>query len=194
MPKYRICPICNAKNAANVTCCTSCGYMRLSKEKIHEEAIIEEKYVKICICGEHNPPNARKCVSCGEDISTFTVVKACSDSKEKAINGFALESIDGDYRFILPEGNTRIGRDAGMKEYLVEKLYIGRSHAEFIKTENRLFIKDLHSKNHVFVNNVEIPLDEPFELHVGDEIGIGGKKVGGNRQSKAAYFTVKACD
>ncbi|MBO6240316.1 MAG: FHA domain-containing protein [Butyrivibrio sp.] len=166
----------------------------MSKEKIHEDEILEEKHVRICICGKHNPPNARKCDSCGEDISTFTVVKASSASEEKAINGFSLESIDGDYRFIPPEGNTKIGREEGMKEYFAGKRYVGRIHAELIKTEDQLFIRDLHSTNHVYVNNEEIPVEKQYEVHVGDEIGIGGKVVGGNRQSKAAYFIVKACD
>lgn len=200
MSKVRNCPGCNRKIPAKRTSCPYCKNINLIRLPVYDDKYDKndknevEKNVKICICGVHNPPNARKCISCGEDISTFTVVKVCSGSEEIAINGFSLESIDGDYRFIPHEGNTKIGREEGMKEYLAGKRYVGRIHAELIKTEDHLFIRDLHSTNHVYVNNEEIPVEKQYEVHVGDEIGIGGKVVGGNRQSKAAYFIVKACD
>ena len=49
----------------------------------------------------------------------------------------------------------------------------------------------MSSTNKTFVNNKEVPNDEPTALNFGDEIGLGGKVVSDTRQDNAAYFVVQ---
>ena len=81
-----------------------------------------------------------------------------------------------------------LGREAELKDYLKNKLFVSRHHAELTVIGNKVFIKNLSKTNKTFINNEEILSDTPVELHEGDEIGLGGKIVAGNRQEQAAYF------
>ena len=56
-----------------------------------------------------------------------------------------------------------------------------------------MFVENLSRTNRTYVNNEEIPDAVPVALADGDEIGLGGKVIGGSRQDKAAYliFRVK---
>jgi pSer/pThr/pTyr-binding forkhead associated (FHA) protein len=55
-----------------------------------------------------------------------------------------------------------------------------------------VFIENLSRTNKTFINNEEIPDGIPTALQNGDEIGLGGKIIDGNRQDKAAYLTFQA--
>ena len=84
-----------------------------------------------------------------------------------------------------------VGREADLKDYLGNKMYVSRQHAEFTIVAGKVFVKNLSSTNKTFVNNMEIPNDEPTALNFGDEIGLGGKVVSDTRQDNAAYFVVQ---
>ena len=84
-----------------------------------------------------------------------------------------------------------VGREAELKEYLGSKIFVSRRHAEFTVIAGKVFVKNLSRTNKTFVNNVEIPSDEPTALNFGDEIGLGGKVISDNRQERAAYFVIQ---
>ena len=104
---------------------------------------------------------------------------------------YELRSADGMFSMVIDEPQIVIGRDAALKEYLAEKVYVSRRHARLTIDGDKVLIENLSGTNRTFVNNAEISGEAPTVLTDGDEIGLGGKVVGDSRQDKAAYFVFK---
>lgn len=205
MAKYKVCPVCGAHNNPLFLECSECetdlqNVPVVDEEMEHAASESAEKsdnspkasdtprMVRVCDCGAKNPVQARRCQVCGDDIS---MIMPTPDTEEQAPK-FVLSSIDGKYAFDIHPGHTIIGRENAMKEYLASKPFVSRKHAELILSEdNRLTIKNCNATNFTFVNNEEIQADLAVELHNGDEIGLGGNVIDGERQEEAAYFTVR---
>lgn len=136
-------------------------------------------------CGKRNPPQARKCQYCGDDISDI-IATAGDDLVE---THYELRSLDGDYSFQIPCGCSVVGREHEMREYLAAKPFVSRIHAKLIVEDGKLFIENQSSTNYTFVNNIKIPSGRTL-LKTGDEVSLGGITVNGIRQSEAAYFIV----
>lgn len=198
MEKYKICPSCHEKNEPTLLECIYCE-ADLTRVKITDEesermqennSIAEQQtaeLVRLCECGAKNPPNARKCGSCGEDISDITPTP---DTAEKpAETTFVLSSTDGQYAYKLTSDEIIIGRENVMSEYLSVKSYVSRSHAKLSIMNGELFIENMSNTNFTYVNNQKIT--EKTRLNDGDEIGLGGTNINGKSQSMAAYFLVR---
>ena len=83
LEKYKVCPVCKTKNSPTVLECVECGNdlmgIRVVDDsyKAEPEKVLQNQapqsatgeLVRICDCGQENDVSARKCVSCGEDIS-----------------------------------------------------------------------------------------------------------------------------
>lgn len=136
-------------------------------------------------CNEQNPPQARKCQHCGEDISDI-IATAGDDLVE---THYELRSLDGEYSFQIPCGCSMVGREHEMREYLATKPFVSRIHAKLIVEDGKLFIENLSSTNYTFVNNIKIPSGRTL-LKTDDEVSLGGITVNGIRQPEAAYFVV----
>ena len=171
-----------------------------NKNSLEEHMAVPANHVgrmtRICeSCGAHNPANARKC-SCGEDISD--VIPTIEDNVPlpetncHEQKGVSLVTLDGSYSFSVPEGTTVIGREKEMKDYLTSKPFVSRTHAELDYMDGRLMIKNLSKTNFTYVNNTKISENTSMEIKAGDEIGLGGNIVNGERQELAAYFIVKS--
>lgn len=203
MEKYKICPTCQTKNDPAFIECINCE-TDLTRVKItdeeNEKALEKQEEakeagkadgvkVRVCDCGEKNPPNARKCKACGEDISDVppTVDATASEIEEKKL--FVLSSLDGKYAYKVTEDEVTVGRENAMCEYLSEKSYVSRVHARFTVREDGLYVENLNSTNYTFVNNKKITSD--VKLSEGDEVGLGGICINGKYQDQAAYFVVK---
>lgn len=200
MEKFKICPSCGAKNLPNALECDSCetdlSTVRVTDEETSKRRENEGKLststppmtrVRVCeSCGFANPANARKCSSCGEDISDIIPTEELS-AEEKH---YVLASLDGEYVFQLPAGKTTIGREAIMSDYLARKGFVSRQHAELELQECKLTLKNLSRTNYTYVNNQKVS-DEVVELKDGDIIGLGGNEHNGKRQDNAAYFMVR---
>lgn len=198
MEKYKICPSCHEKNEPTLLECIYCE-ADLTRVKITDEesermqennSIAEQQtaeLVRICECGAKNPPNARKCNSCGEDISDITPTP---DTAEKlAETTFVLSSTDGQYAYKMTSDEIIIGRENVMSDYLSVKSYVSRSHAKLTIINGELFIENMSNTNFTYVNNQKIT--EKTRLNDGDEIGLGGTNINGKSQSMAAYFLVR---
>ncbi len=198
MEKFKICPSCHEKNEPTLLECIYCE-ADLTRVKITDEesermqennSIAEQQtaeLVRLCECGAKNPPNARKCSSCGEDISDITPTP---DTAEKpAETTFVLSSTDGQYAYKLTSDEIIIGRENVMSEYLSVKSYVSRSHARLSIINSELFIENMSNTNFTYVNNQRIT--EKTRLNDGDEIGLGGTNINGKSQSMAAYFLVR---
>ena len=198
MEKYKICPSCHEKNEPTLLECIYCEAdltgVKITdeeSERMQENNSIAEQQtaelVRLCECGAKNPPNARKCSLCGEDISDITPTP---DTAEKpAETTFVLSSTDGQYAYKLTSDEIIIGRENVMSEYLSVKSYVSRSHARLSIINGELFIENMSNTNFTYVNNQKIT--EKTRLNDGDEIGLGGTNINGKSQSMAAYFLVR---
>ena len=199
LTKYKICPDCGKKNSPGLIECRYCE-ADLTAVRIFDDATKPEEeipvepaaktekteLVKICDCGAENPPQARKCKACGEDISDIIAtekLKACEESFF-----YELHTLNDDFSVVIDKPLIVLGRESELKDYLKNKPFVSRQHAELTVIADKVFIKNLSKTNKTFINNEEIPSDTPVQLHEGDEIGLGGKIFAGNRQEQAAYF------
>jgi len=209
--KYKICPLCGKHNDPSLLECTECesdlsGVSVTDKEtqsrqqNNHKTTPVQSQtMIRLCECGERNPVQVRKCIACGEDISDIVPISEninISDNintNENVSNKviFKLESFDGRYMYNIAGGNTIIGREYEMKEYLKEKTYVSRRHAELIFRDEKLFIRNLSKTNFTYINNRKTDENSVTELHDGDEIGLGGIVINGSTQAEAAYFLVR---
>lgn len=197
MEKYKVCPHCGKHNPPKLLECIQCetdlSNVRVIDEEIEQRTENNNEPVvidmtRICDCGFHNPVNARKCENCGEDISDIIPVE--EHEKSLVHNRYTFASLDGEYAYEIVDSTVIIGREAVMQEYLGEKPYVSRKHAELSIDNELLFIENLSETNYTYVNNERIP-EGKYELHDGDEVGLGGKLQNGSRQEEAAYFLVR---
>ena len=198
MEKFKICPVCGMHNKPNMIECIGCE-TDLTSVKATDEASeqakitaqentsenVEEKYVRICDCGCINSATAKKCIECGEDISDIAPILQSENNTCK----YVMTSLDGEYAYEIKDGTAILGRENEMKEYLADKAYVSRQHAKIMKDDDKVYIENLSNTNFTFVNNQKIV--EKTELHVDDEIGLGGNETNGSRQSGAAYLILR---
>ena len=209
LKKYKVCPSCGEHNRPTSLECRKCetdltGVRVVDSEIEQREAekaasentgttgadVPAGPLVRVCEeCGAENAPQARKCKQCGEDISD--ILPTPSTGIQEKQFAYKLTSVDGEYSAIIDKPVSVVGREADLKDYLGNKMYVSRQHAEFTIVAGKVFVKNLSSTNKTFVNNMEIPNDEPTALNFGDEIGLGGKVVSDTRQDNAAYFVVQ---
>lgn len=198
MEKFKICPVCGMHNKPNMIECIGCE-TDLTSVKATDEATeqakitaqentsenVEEKYVRVCDCGCINSATAKKCVECGEDISDIAPILQSENNTCK----YVMTSLDGEYTYEIKDGTAILGRENEMKEYLADKAYVSRQHAKIMKDDDKVYIENLSNTNFTFINNQKIA--EKTELHVDDEIGLGGNETNGSRQSGAAYLILR---
>ena len=202
MGKYKVCPICGEHNEPYMLECSKCETDLSSTRVIDEyteKAQSEQKLlgntpstvakmIRLCDCGFKNPVQSRKCQSCGEDIS---IVVPTQDEETEEVSKYIISSIDGTYAYEIVSPSTIVGREHELQDYLEEKSYVSRRHAEFQIEDSKLYIINLSKTNYTYINNVKIDDDSPKELNDGDEIGLGGNLQNGQRQDEAAYFVVR---
>ena len=208
LDKYKVCPECGKRNAPSLLECRYCE-ADLTGVKVVDESTEPQReaseattstttagaagLARICSeCGAENAPQARKCKACGEDISDILPVQINKEEQKKSFS-YGLISYDGTFSVTIDKPLTVLGRDAELKEYLSEKIYVSRQHARLTEVAGKVFVENLSRTNKTFVNNQVIPDETPTAISEGDEIGLGGKVIDGNRQDKAAYliFRVK---
>lgn len=201
LEKYKVCPVCGEHNPPSLLECRKCE-TDLTGIKVTDSAMeqktAEEKIsaaptgggtpvlARVCECGAHNPPQARKCKECGEDISDIIP----STVMEEQAFSYKLEAIGDDFSITLDQPVIIIGREAELKDYLSSKIYVSRQHAKLTIVAGKVMIENLSNTNKTFINNIAVG-NEPTALSDGDEIGMGGMEKNGERQKGAAYFTFR---
>ncbi len=71
----------------------------------------------------------------------------------------------------------RLGKEKSYVDYFVRNnVAVSRSHADIITRDGRYFVKDLNSKNHTYINNVEIPVLSEVEIFSGDRLRLGNEE------------------
>ena len=211
LEKYKICPVCGEHNSPSLLECRKCeadltgvkvtdSALEQQEKKEEEPAAGTPALVRVCECGAHNPPQARKCRECGEDISDImptAVVQECASvtpstvEQEGASFAYVLQAVGDEYSVTIERPVSVIGREAELQDYLADKMYVSRRHAKLTIVAGKVLIENLSNTNRTFINNTEIPQTEPTPLTDGDEIGLGGIEINGERQKDAAYFLFK---
>ncbi len=202
LQKYKVCPVCGEHNPPSLLECRKCetdltGIKVVDANTIKENQTgnsvhetsskKQQSLVRVCECGAHNPPQARKCARCGEDISD--ILPTMESVEEQPKQAFCLKEIGGSYKTTIDLPMCVLGREGTLKEFLKSKVYVSRKHARITIANDKVFIENLSTTNKTFINNIEIQGPDPVELNDGDEIGLGGKEVNGKRQANAAYFS-----
>lgn len=211
LEKYKICPVCGEHNSPSLLECRKCeadltgvkvtdSALEQQEKKEEEPAAGAPVLVRVCECGAHNPPQARKCRECGEDISDImptAVVQECAPvtpstvEQEGASFAYVLQAVGDEYSVTIDRPVSVIGREAELQDYLADKMYVSRRHAKLTIVAGKVLIENLSKTNRTFINNAEISQTEPTPLTDGDEIGLGGIEINGERQKDAAYFLFK---
>ncbi len=205
LEKYKRCPACGEHNPPSLLECRKCE-TDLTGIKVMDSAMEQQEaeakkatseastsrgtqmLMRICECGAHNPPQARKCRECGEDISDIIPSTVVQEESEFS---YELTAIGDDYTVTMSQPVSIIGREAELKDYLGSKIYVSRQHAKLTVVAGKVLIENLSNTNKTFVNNIAISQTDPTPLSDGDEIGLGGMEINGKRQSQAAYFLFK---
>ena len=201
--KFKICPECGKHNPPSLLECRYCEADLTGVKVVDGETVTQEapapsdgtipadtpdktELVRICDCGAENPPQARKCRACGEDISD--IIPSQIEKKAQKPFAYELKSVDGAFSSLIDKPLIVVGREAIFKDYLAERVYVSRQHARFTVVADKVFVENLSRTNKTFLNNEEIQDATPTAICDGDEIGLGGKVINGSRQDKAAYF------
>ena len=71
----------------------------------------------------------------------------------------------------LAEGSSVVGREPGLAISLVGETTVSRSHAEVVRSGDKIVVRDLGSTNGTFVNGVQVAGEA--ELHPGDLVQFG---------------------
>lgn len=198
MAKYKMCPECGAKSSPQEMECLRCeadlqGVPIMDEEAVCEPSELEPQEdaeaapARVCECGAANPVRNRRCLTCGADISFITPIVPPGDPKTV----FEISLVGTSFSRALEHGLSIIGREGDFAGALSSKRFVSRKHAELSLDADSLSIRDLGSTNGTFVNNSLLEKDEVRELSDGDEVGLGGNAVDGERQGDAAYFFVK---
>lgn len=205
LEKYKICPACGEHNPPSLLECRTCetdltGIKVMDSAMEQQEAEAKKQaagasdgstpaLVRVCECGACNPPQARKCRECGEDISD--IIPTASMQEEETFS-YTLKAVDDDYSVTLDQPVCIIGRESELKDYLGSKMFVSRQHAKLTIAAGTVLIENLSNTNRTFINNAVISGTEPTPLMDGDEIGLGGMEINGERQKEAAYFLFHA--
>lgn len=203
MDKFKICPVCHAKNSPAVLECSECGNDLMGVRIVDEASLEEQKHsrnepdtvpqendlVRICDCGTENELSARKCSACGEDISDVIPTPRSKANKQPH---FFFMSYDEAVKLELSCPSEHIiGRENELSDYLSSKTFVSRRHAKLTVTSEGVFIENLSKANGTYINNEKIDDGTAYKLCVSDEIGLGGFANQNGRQEFAAYFIIR---
>lgn len=196
MEKHKICPSCGAKNPPDRIECDLCEAdltgVPITAYAPEEEKKAAARFVRLCDCGAENPPQARRCAVCGEDISDIPAVEIGEvAAPEEAPPRPQLVSLDGSYVYELCEKELLIGRYHDLADYLDRFRYVSRTQAKLSWRENHPVLTSLSRSNPTYINDQALAFNQSRPLHDGDEIGLGGCVIDGERQDDAAYLIVR---
>lgn len=201
MAKYKMCPVCGEKNAEDAFNCINCDADLQSTQPMGDEEEKEpqtSRLVKICDqCGVENPSNANKCSNCRNDLYDVDAVEVGTEKAEVVDIPNAnqnnkerkLVSVEGDYTFEIPSGETEIGREREMADYLADKMYVSRVQGKLTSTVDALIYENLSETNGTCIGNnkisAQVRLEDGYVLQLGHN-----PESPVEFQKKAAYFRV----
>jgi pSer/pThr/pTyr-binding forkhead associated (FHA) protein len=150
--------------------------------------------IKICECGERNPPGALYCAQCKEDISRLRPVEepppgteAVAEIDQAQAAGQSAAPAETHNRprdeaalTLLAESGLEIGKAgdgdiigrAGVgSDYLIKFPTVARKHIQVFRQNGAWRLKNL-SDNGTFLNGREVPQNGEREMNMGDELKL----------------------
>ena len=103
-----------------------------------------------------------------EHIKESIVSKFATKEIKLIGNGF-LEGV----KYSVDKDNIFIGRNLDWADIKILHFLVSRKHAEIIKKDSNLYIKDLNSKNGTYINGKRIASNEEVEVRKGSIIAFG---------------------
>jgi hypothetical protein len=170
--------VCGRRLAGAVRYCPFCGSLLESLRSGGRTELsappIAEPPRRACLgCGfQGNPPDVAHCLQCGQPMIAVRPKGAAEAFGTRRDPLFRIDFPFGDMPI---ETRLRIGRDpefSPLARQLATYETISRRHAEIELSENGLWVTDLGSTNHVYVNGEQIPARMRMPLKPGDEISF----------------------
>jgi hypothetical protein len=143
-------------------------------------------------CNHENPEGEMFCLKCGIALGAVSVTTREISENESPLSAGSFELAE-DYIVLLHftnlddpivlklEQNLILGRTASDSEgtainleaYGATENGVSRRHARLTRNGNRLYICDLSSTNHTFLNGEKLIAERDYALRDGDEVRLG---------------------
>lgn len=147
-------------------------------------------------CNYKNYEGVISCERCGAVIETTPILTAYLEQIPKSTSSapvkFSYQQTDDEITLLFRdnpkpcqlkiEGEVLMGRGGNgsrslnvlnLDSYHAGELGVSRRHAVLYWDSADLYIRDLNSTNHTFVNGMRVPDGRDFMLQPGDEIALG---------------------
>ncbi len=191
------CPYCGAETRPGDNFCLNCGNRLLSAtpsssvqqaQPVVGDATIpapEDWSSNLGQQGgwpEHAASASAGASPSGHDLPTVrdsAVAMVQAPAQEQKIEDparFLLRAENGDIlqEYVLDKSETTIGRAPNSDILLSKDKLTSRRHATVRYEDGKYWLHDEHSANGTFVNGQQLEdTDSPYELHEGDQVGIG---------------------
>lgn len=122
-----------------------------------------------------------------QDFSSDTTVLGTTEMGEETVDLTEWENRHRNFpylirgkdkeKIVITKDLFKIGKDTANCDYAVtDNSAVSRNHACFITRDNRIFIRDSHSKNGTFIDNRRIAADKEYELLDRQLIRLGNEE------------------
>lgn len=149
------------------------------------------------VCGHPIAEPSNFCSNCGAKLSTASAVQDTTRIFPALVDDVGMDTLSPDderaiaalpagsallivsrgargERFVIDADTTTVGRHPNAGIFL-DDATVSRQHAEFLRKDGGLYIRDLGSLNGTYVNRK--PVDAEVRLRTGDELQIGKFKM-----------------
>lgn len=156
-----ICQVCETQNADGVALCTTCGYLLAEESRPAPPPPAATRTCPACDAPVPNPTNL-VCVECLEPLTPTEV---------------SLRLKFGDKPVEVPSSGLLLGRDpdqSPVADLFEDHDNISRKHATVgVEGNGKAWVRDEHSTNGTFVNNMKVAKGAKAALSNGDQLRMG---------------------
>jgi len=195
-----ICPACGNQVKPGVTFCDNCGARLGSASLLSPPPFVRQPGKLICsVCGAQLEPGSKFCDTCGTPVEVTLASPPAGPVLDPATRLLSSQEplLPDRGRLVIrvtnavlpfPPGKNEIvvGRrdptsnvspDIDLNDYGGHEAGVSRQHARIFADGDQVFIEDLDSANHTYVNGQELIPQTPHPLNDGDEVRLGHIKL-----------------
>lgn len=89
----------------------------------------------------------------------------------------SLLRVKTDERVVIDKPVFRIGKEKSCVDYMVsDNIAVSRRHADIIIRGDKIYVKDLNSKNHTYINEEEVSGQYEVEIYDGDSLKLADEE------------------
>ena len=108
-----------------------------------------------------------------DDGSDDTVILGCNQTSTADLMG---NNENYGEKIIINKDNFVIGRLKSVVDYEITNKTVGKTHAKFIKQDNKYYLVDLESKNGTYINSTKLMPNSLYEVEDGASIVFSNVK------------------